>query len=478
MTTYKFSYYVIVSEPVNIAGNCILFSTRTSKELLVTPAVLLSLQANLIELIPEPILQKLIDYKFVVPESELELETIIQENKDATEKSSVLYEVIQPSAMCQLGCYYCGQKHTKDYVSNDIQEKIIERIRLKASLGKYKTLHIGWFGAEPLMGYSQMRTLTPRLKEIATEFGMKYSAKVVTNGLSLKDGVFEDLTKNLSVNEIEITLDGTAEYHDQHRYTKAGGKSFDLIFQNILNIVRKPDFEAYKCKLSIRCNVDKKNEAGVSPLIQQMAESGLKDKVAFYMIGVYAWGNDAHKASLTKEEFSERELEWSAEMLEYGFRGIKGKPSRTKEVCFTVSKTSEMYDAFGNIYDCSETSYVPAYDNSDYKLGNLSKDHKNVNLKRSILNDWNDTLLTDQFPCHSCKMLPVCGGGCPKSWHEDMRACPTAKFNIKDQILLNYYQLRNQQNDSSKIQELIGLYPDKKWLQSLKDKFSDTLIEV
>jgi uncharacterized protein len=221
MMAYKFSYYVIVSEPVNTAGNCILFSTRTSKELLVTPAVLLSLQANLIELIPEGILQKLIEYKFVVPENELELETIIQENKDSIEKSSVLYEVIQPSAMCQLGCYYCGQKHTKDYVSNDIQEKIIERIRLKASLGKYKTLHIGWFGAEPLMGYSQMRTLTPRLKEIAAEFGMKYSAKVVTNGLSLKDGVFEDLTKNLSVNEIEITLDGTAEYHDQHRYTKA-----------------------------------------------------------------------------------------------------------------------------------------------------------------------------------------------------------------------------------------------------------------
>jgi uncharacterized protein len=165
-------------------------------------------------------------------------------------------------------------------------------------------------------------------------------------------------------------------------------------------------------------------------------------------------------------------------MLELGFGGIKGKPSRTKEVCFTVSKTSEMYDAFGNIYDCSETSYVPAYDNSDYKVGNLGKDHKNVNLKRSILNDWNDTLLTDQFPCHSCKMLPVCGGGCPKSWHEDMRACPTAKFNIKDQVLLNYLQVRIRQNDSPKIQELVNLYPDKKWLQSLKSKFSDTLAEV
>ncbi|MFY7910151.1 MAG: radical SAM protein [Emticicia sp.] len=478
MRNYKFSHYVIISEPVNLSGKCILFSTRSGKELLVTSAVLTSLQTNILEVIPEPILQKLIDYKFVVPAEEDELLAIVNENKNYISNSTVLYEIIQPSAMCQLGCYYCGQKHTKDYVTTDLQNRIIARIRMKAAAGNYKMLSIGWFGAEPLMGLSQMRALTPHLKEIAKEFGMSYSATVVTNGLSLKENVFEELTQELAVNKIEVTLDGTAEFHDQHRYTKNGGKSFDLIFQNLQSIVKKPNYRDYKCDISIRCNVDEKNDAGVSPLIQQIADAGLKNLVSFYAVGVYSWGNDAHKKSLSKEEFSQRELEWNVEMISLGYNKTKGIPPRKKQVCFTVSKTSEMYDAFGNIYDCSETSYVPAYEKADYKVGKLQKDHENLNLKRSNLNNWNDTLLTDEFPCHTCKMLPVCGGGCPKSWHEDMRACPSAKFNIKDKLLLRYMILKKQQNEISQMEETIKLYPQKKWVKDFKDKIFNKIVEL
>lgn len=56
------------------------------------------------------------------------------------------------------------------------------------------------------------------------------------------------------------------------------------------------------------------------------------------------------------------------------------------------------------------------------------------------LQNWNDVVLTDQkgYPCHTCKMFPVCGGGCPKSWEEGIIACPSNKFNIQDKLAINY----------------------------------------
>lgn len=112
-------------------------------------------------------------------------------------------------------------------------------------------------------------------------------------------------------------------------------------------------------------------------------------------------------------------------------------PGRVKQVCMAVNKDSEMYDAYGNVYNCTEVSYVDAYKDSKYLLSELSKDSTFINPNRQFSN-WYDDIYNEKFPCTSCKMLPVCGGGCPKSWHEDMRACPSNKFNIREKLMLAY----------------------------------------
>jgi len=205
-----------------------------------------------------------------------------------------------------------------------------------------------------------------------------------------------------------------------------------------LTIVNRSDFKELGCGISIRCNVDERNFEGVSPLISLLAEHSLQDKIQyFYPVGVYSWGgNDAHRKSLTKEEYAAKEIDWFIEMIDAGF--IPGlMPNRKKQICIVVSKESEMYDAYGNIFNCTEVSYTDHYKGTPYVLGNLSKNEEDFSSARP-LSDWNQTLLQDKFPCHSCKMLPVCGGGCPKSWYEDMRACPSAKFNIKERLALAY----------------------------------------
>jgi uncharacterized protein len=301
------------------------------------------------------------------------------------------------------------------------------------------------------VGLPQIRALTPLFKEFCEKNEITYSSKIVTNGLSLKENVFEELICELNCREMEITLDGIAEFHDQRRHTKLKEKTFDIIYNNLKRIIDREDFLQLNCKLSIRCNVDKRNWEGVSPLIQLLGENGFANKIAyFYPIGVYSWGNDAHLGSLTKEEFAAKELDWLIEMIHNGFKPSL-LPGRVRQVCLAVSPSSEMVDAYGNVFNCTEVSYVPKYKESGFVLGNI-KDQENILSHRPLM-DWNDKILRQEtVSCSNCNMLPVCGGACPKSWGEGMRACPSNKFNIKEKMMLSY--LATKENFINSVKEI------------------------
>lgn len=72
-------------------------------------------------------------------------------------------------------------------------------------------------------------------------------------------------------------------------------------------------------------------------------------------------------------------------MLENGFR-IGILPHRTAPFkCLGTDADAEMYDADGNIFDCSETSYSDYYSEKGYVLGNVMHEKIGSPVKRSKL---------------------------------------------------------------------------------------------
>jgi uncharacterized protein len=275
---------------------------------------------------------------------------------------------------------------------------------------------------------------------------VNYFARVVTNGLSLKEDIYEELITVHKVNSIEITLDGTAESHDARRHTKSKEKTFDIIFANLLKIVDRENFAA-ECNINIRCNADERNADYVIPLIELLASHGLHKKVNFYIAAVYSWGNDAHLLT-PKEEMANREIDWFLAMKQHGFP-VNPLPGRTRVVCTTVMRHNEVFDAFGNIYNCTEVPYVPAYDGGKYATGHLMN-HEEVKPDHEIpFLDWNDKILSKDKSiwCWNCRILPVCGGRCPKNWDEGIPPCPIMKFNMEDRIGLAYYICKEKVKD-------------------------------
>lgn len=437
----KLSRYHVASPPVldHETGEMqrVIFATRSAEPRVVSAALWQLIESGELDSVPMDVLNELVDIELLVPDDEDEAAVILQRNDAAARDDDNLYLVIQPTAWCQLGCGYCGQEHFQRRLNPDHQRRFLERARAKLAAKPYKTLELTWFGGEPLVGISVIRAMTPSLKALAEEFGVIYHGRVVTNGMLQSDALATELVRDLGVGYIEVTLDGIAPYHDARRHTKKGGATFDQIYANVVSLARRDDLHV---SLTVRCNVDRRNYEGVSPLLRKLAADGVQKRIGFYVAPIHSWGNDAHLESLTTEEFAEWEIRWFVEMIELGFNPSL-IPKRRPIVCFAVQPNSELVDATGELFNCTEVSYVPKYGiPNQYAIGSL-KDGETPG-KRAVLASFNERVRRGEYACHTCRMLPVCGGRCPKLWLEGITPCPPPKFNIETRLLLRYAQLR------------------------------------
>jgi uncharacterized protein len=281
------------------------------------------------------------------------------------------------------------------------------------------------------MGMEVIRAMTPRVRSLSTEFGCAYHARIVTNGLLLTPGMARELEGDYGVTTAEVTLDGTEAVHDTRRVWKNGRPSFRKIFSNLVAIARCDDITM---KIIVRCNVDRTNADNVDALIDLLAEEALNERVTFYTAPIHNWGNDADRGSLGPAEYASLEIGWLRRMLHLGFRPAL-IPDQKPIVCIAVQPDSELIDADGNLFNCTEVSYVPAYGRPNrFAIGHA--DGRVGPGRRNLLADFNRRIEQGAVPCTDCRMLPVCGGSCPKLWLEGVVPCPSPKYNITERLLL------------------------------------------
>ncbi|WES97623.1 radical SAM protein [Chryseobacterium arthrosphaerae] len=435
---YKLSYYTI-STPDVTENQCILYATRTGTPVIISTDLLEEIKNGLFENIPVRLMELLIQSEAIVPSEENELAELVFKAKiSMQEDKSYLNFTVQTTANCQLGCFYCGQQHTKHNMKTDVIENTIKRFEYKISRKDYKEVDISWFGGEPLMSWNTMKYMSKKLKKITEDHHCRYSSHLVTNGLSLKEHIYEELATDMNCSFIDITLDGVAEYHDKRRMTKSNNNSFDIIFGNILAILNRPDYPINGCKISIRCNIDDTNVDSVSPLIQLLVQHNLQDKVDFYLAPVYSWGNDAHLKT-NKTDIADREIDWFIEMYKAGFK-MTVLPRPKELVCSAVNPDYELVDPWGKVYNCTETPLVPVY-GPEHVIGNVNKSiTETASFEDRPFTNWYDKILdaSNGYYCTTCKILPLCGGRCPKSWTDGAPACPSMKFNMEDRLVLSY----------------------------------------
>ncbi|MDJ0757052.1 MAG: TIGR04463 family radical SAM/SPASM RiPP maturase [Ardenticatenaceae bacterium] len=372
---------------------------------------------------------------YIAPAETDELAIIEKEYTAHRYNQETMILTIAPTLACNFGCDYCFQGQDKDpeTMSLQVQDAIVELVGRVAP--RIKRLHIAWYGGEPLVRLNIIEALSDRIIPQCDRHGIKYDALIVTNGYKLTPAAARSLYIR-RVKTVQITLDGAPADHDQRRVLLSGGNTFNKIVDNISAWI-----DEVPLAVSVRVNIDDRNQNRIHGLIDHLAEIGLAGKRNFklYFAPVEATTAGCHSitdVTMGKAHYGKLEAELYLHAYEAGLSGLP-YPPRFRGTCSAVRPKGFVIVPNGDLHKCWDTvSWPEQRVGTIFNLDALNSDERVLRWLR-----WtpfkNDT-------CRNCKILPVCAGSCAyKFIHADhtrgeaaVLPCPSWKYNINEKLAL------------------------------------------
>ncbi len=344
---------------------------------------------------------------------------------------------ICPTMGCNFDCPYCFETHRPGKMSPQTQEETAALAERMLDASGAKTLHIDWFGGEPLLAPDVIETLSDRLMGICKDRGVSYSATLTTNGYLLTPDVAEMLGR-VKVGQVQVTLDGLGSLHDATRHLAGGGPTFGRITDNL----RQPGLPF---QVAVRHNVHEGNLQAVRELRDFVgklaAESG--NSLMYYSAPVHGSGaadaRGEQVALLCGTEESGIGLETDARRFGAG-RG---------HYCGAQSIWSAGVDEQGRLYRCWET-----VDKPEQSFGTAAdwdpRDPVGSAARPDRLTEFLNTACPIGDPeCMECVWLPLCRGGCPFFRISGSRRCVPYREEPERFVLALYRRIREQQAESA-----------------------------
>ncbi len=351
---------------------------------------------------------------------------------------------ISATVSCNFRCGYCFEEHP----NRSFQDVDIEAIRafVDKRLGEGRQLGITWFGGEPLMAFGRIKDTYEAVKEVCTAKGASYSHSIITNGLLLTQRKVEWL-RDKGIGMVQVTIDGDRASHDRRRPDVAGGGTYDRILDNITAA-------ATQLPISIRINVDRTNCDSLLPLVEEFRDRGLQDHLNLYLGHTEQYTDECGELdgqTLSNEEFAALELEFRLLLINAGFKHAwPGKPkARMGALCVADNPAGYVISPRGVVVGCwNEAALSP--EKAPARLlsdGTLSSS----NQSGRSWTKWKDYDPFRHSECATCRVQPLCKGGCPRLSDEKPTegpgACSTLRWNLEEHLRLYHLRKSYTQRD-------------------------------
>lgn len=325
---------------------------------------------------------------------------------------------------CNFGCKYCYEKNVldKSYLTDEIKNAIVKYVDEHVIMGG--SLHITWYGGEPLLDMESITSLTNAFLEICENKSIQYSASIITNGYLLSGEIAKSLVK-CKIDQVQITLDGDEDTHNSRRPLKNGEPSYRVIWKNILGLM---EFRKV-LKVVLRVNVDKTNVNALYDVRNKILKYNMQDFIFVYpgrVFSIESCHND--EICYSSKEFAILEQEYNGDSLENGIEQI---PKPRYMVCSADNAHAMVIDSGGDMYKC----YMHI-GNKSHCIGNIvcDKFYHEEELYMFLLSD-----VTKEQKCSKCKYLPLCMGGCPNEHLHHGECCTTYQYTL-DKYIKHYFK--------------------------------------
>lgn len=280
---------------------------------------------------------------------------------------------------------------------------VVDHVRRHLETGRVHSMHITWYGGEPLLprSFEALEWITAKVLALCAANGVAYSANIITNGYLLDERAARRLAA-CRVDLAQVTLDGPPRTHDTTRALRGGRPTFARILEN-LRTVRK------HLRVSIRMNVSEDNAGAVAELKRLLRAEGILDdagRTAFYISPVRSYTESCGAGGcLTDAAFHRLQLQLLREGINAdGFTVVEDYPQPKETVCTATSEGSLVIGPDGLTYKCWLDIGRP-----ELAVGHIAAQPEQAEKARR----WTGYSPFGQARCSGCSLLPLCLGGCP-----------------------------------------------------------------
>lgn len=341
-------------------------------------------------------------------------------------RTDMLHLILMPTEACNFRCTYCYESFTRGRMTDETIAGVKALVREKART--IHTLHISWFGGEPLLEIDLMEELSREFQAIAKEHGIAYSADISTNGYFLSKDVFRRLL-DMDIRQYMITIDGVEAVHDSRRFLIGGGKTFSDIMENLKGASESSEV----FDISIRVNFDQDNLKETEELTNYLTTWFAGDKrfgLLYRPVGRWGGEHDEDIPICSHMTANKKIWAFTADAVEKNLfmsSSISGMIMPGGSVCYAAKPNAMVIGSDGQLYKCTT-----ALDADINHVGHLSVDGS-LNLDYDKIIAWVSSGEETDATCQSCFYRPSCQGNhCP--WYRMLtgdRPCPSEKNNIR-----------------------------------------------
>lgn len=335
--------------------------------------------------------------------------------------------VIKMSLNCNFRCVYCYQEHTGPIMTEETEEQLIATFEKLTE--KHNDFLICWFGGEPTIHLDQMERLTQKMQSISKTKNCGYHATITTNGYLVSPEVAKKL-KAMGVIQAQVTVDGTAPFHNQLRPHVSGKTSY----YEVIGACRA--FLAEEIHLIFRVNVNDDNIHSIEDLLEEIPA----DYRSNVSISIASWFQAEEK--LNCYSIFKRGIE-----LGYNY---SNKPNRYR-VCEGDNQTTLSILPDGHVSYCSN---IITTHNCTGILTN-SGDILRTEDQLKLFEEYNKATALNNPLCQACVELPMCMGGCKKARYTHPEHCVGVGpdgLTLQDKIKLYYFtDLKNGESEAYRL---------------------------
>lgn len=316
---------------------------------------------------------------------------------------------------CNFRCPYCYEgrekkdsKHLFAFTKNKVDEAY-QALEIIQPCKELRKNIITLYGGEPLL--KENKEIVSYIVEKGISLGYKFWA--VTNGYDLD--TYLDLLSPEAICELQITIDGPKEMHDQRRIHYKHKNTFDKIITNIHLALKRG------IKISVRMNSDNYNVEKIHTLKDLLNDLGFSSYPNFKFYSAVIKDNMAITSSeynsldlLSAKTYIDKNKQYNTISIcqDYGVYDLISKAILEKSpILFRSTFCASQFggyvlDPFGDIYPCWEVVGKREERIGSYYSNKIIWDNE-------TLEKWRNVDISVKSPCNHCRYAFFCGGGCP-----------------------------------------------------------------